>query len=74
LIGRKPGVAASYYFLGIAFDKLGDCPQAQRAYTEFVRRADAAKNKLEIDSANLRLGQMARLVKEGKCKPTAKGK
>ena len=74
LIRQKPDVAASYYFLGIAFDKLGDCPQAQRAYQEFVRRADAAKNKLEIDSTNLRLGQIARLVKEGKCKPLAKGK
>ena len=67
-------MAASYYFLGIAFDKLGDCPQALRAYQEFVRRADAAKNKLEIDSANLRLSQINRLVKEGKCKPLVKGK
>jgi len=74
LIRQKPDVAVSYYFLGIAFDKLTDCSQAQRAYQEFTRRADATKNKLEIDSANLRLSLLARLAKEGKCKPPAKGK
>jgi tetratricopeptide (TPR) repeat protein len=74
LIRQKPEVAASYYFLGIAFDKLSDCPQAQRAYQEFTRRADATKNKLEVDSANLRLSLLARLAKEGKCKSPAKGK
>jgi len=74
LIRQKPDVAASYYFLGIAFDKLSDCPQAQRAYQEFTRRADATKNQLEIDSAKLRLSLLARLAREGKCKSPAKGK
>ena len=53
---------------------LGDCPQAQRAYQEFTRRADAKKNQMEIDNANLRLGLLARLVKDGKCKSPVRGK
>src|SRR5256714_9201692 len=74
LIRQKPEVAMSYYFLAIAFDRLGDCPQAQRAYQEFTRRADPSKNAREIENANLRLGLLTRLVKDGKCKSPAKGK
>ena len=74
LVRQKPDVAMSYYFLAIALDKLGDCPQAQRAYQEFTRRADAAKNRQEVENANLRLSLLARLAKDGKCKPPVKGK
>jgi protein O-GlcNAc transferase len=74
LIRQKPDVPVSYYFLAISFDKLGDCPQAMKAYQEFMRRADVAVNKLEVDNANYRSSQLARLMKDGKCKPPQKGK
>ena len=67
VIKAKPDVSASYFFLGICLDKLGDCEQAARAYTEFTRRADTAANKNELEEANLRLPQLQRLIKEKKC-------
>ncbi|HXG65677.1 MAG TPA: tetratricopeptide repeat protein [Blastocatellia bacterium] len=74
LIRAKPEIAASYYFLAISFDKIGDCGQAYRAYQEFARRADPAANKKELEDANIRLGLLQRLVKENKCKSPSKGK
>jgi tetratricopeptide (TPR) repeat protein len=74
LIGVKPEIAASYFFLAISLDKLGDCPQAVRGYQEFVRRADPASSKNEIEEANIRLSLLQKLVKDGKCKSPAKGK
>lgn len=74
LISARPEIAASYFFLAISLDKLGDCPQALRAYQEFVRRADPAANKNEVEEANIRSGLLQRLVKEGKCKSPARGK
>jgi hypothetical protein len=74
LINRKPEIAASYFFLGISLDRLGDCQQAIRAYQEFVRRADEKVNVEEIKNANLRLSLLQKLAKEGKCKSLAKGK
>jgi tetratricopeptide (TPR) repeat protein len=74
LIGVRPEIAASYFFLAISLDKLGDCPQAMRAYQEFVRRADPAASKNEVEEANIRLGLLQRLVKDNKCKSPVKGK
>ena len=74
LIGIRPEVAASYFFLAISLDRLGDCQQALRAYQEFVRKADPAASKNEVEEANIRLGLLQRLVKEGKCKSPVKGK
>lgn len=74
LINSKPEIAASYFFLGITFDHLGDCQQAMRAYQEFVQRADEKMNAEEIKDANLRLSLLQKLAKEGKCKSLAKGK
>jgi tetratricopeptide (TPR) repeat protein len=74
MIQKRPDVAASYYFLAISFDHIGDCPQATRAYQEFINRADQATNKNEVEEANIRLGMLARLAKDGKCKPLAKEK
>ena len=74
LIRTRPETAASYFFLAISFDKLGDCQQAMRAYQEFARKADPAANKNELEEANIRLSQLDRLVKSGKCKTTVKGK
>lgn len=75
IIRVRPEVSASYYFLAISFDHLGDCEQAARAYQDFVRRADPATNKSEVEEANARMSQLQRLIKEKKCvTPGKKGK
>lgn len=74
IIRSRPEVSVSYYFLAISLDHLGDCEQAYRSYQEFVRRADAAVNKMEVDEASARSGQLQRLIKEGKCKSPNKTK
>ncbi|HLG16219.1 MAG TPA: tetratricopeptide repeat protein [Blastocatellia bacterium] len=74
VLQKNPQVAASYYFLAICLDRIGDCEQAFRAYQEFVRRADPAANKDEIEDANIRLSLLQKLVKENKCKSPMKGK
>lgn len=74
LIQARPDTAASYFFLAISLDRLGDCPQAVRAYQEFTRRADAATFKNELEETRIRLSLLQNLVKEGKCKPPAKAK
>lgn len=74
IIKVRPEVAASYYFLAISLDHLGDCEQADRAYREFVRRGDPSTNKSEIDEAIARSGQLQRLIKEKKCAAPARKK
>jgi tetratricopeptide (TPR) repeat protein len=74
LIRAKPEIAASYYFLANSFEHLGDCAQALRSYQEFVRRADPAVNKTEVEEATMRVAQFQRLTKEGKCKSPIKSK
>ncbi|HYP25699.1 MAG TPA: tetratricopeptide repeat protein [Blastocatellia bacterium] len=75
VIKVRPDIAASYYFLAISFDKLGDCEQAVRAYQEFIRRADPSSNKGELEEAGVRVGTLQRLMKEKKCaSPKKSGK
>jgi tetratricopeptide (TPR) repeat protein len=74
VINSRPEIAASYFFLAIAMDRLGDCPQAVRTYQEFTRRADLNTYKNEVEEAKIRLSLLQTLVKEGKCKAPAKGK
>ena len=74
LIGVRPDVPASYYFLAISLDHLGDCPQALRSYQEFIRRADAPANKNEVEEANSRMVQLQRLINERKCSSPVKAK
>ncbi|MEK6324890.1 MAG: tetratricopeptide repeat protein [Acidobacteriota bacterium] len=74
IIRARPDVPASYYFLAISLDHLGDCPQALRSYQEFVRRADGAANKNEVEEANARMVQLQRLIKERKCNSAVKAK
>jgi Flp pilus assembly protein TadD len=74
IVKARPEIAASYYFLAISFDRLGDCEQALRAYQEFVRRADPRSQKNEVEEANIRAGHLQRLAKEGKCRTAAKAK
>jgi tetratricopeptide (TPR) repeat protein len=74
VISAKPEIAASYFFLAISLDRLGDCAQAFRAYQEFTRRADVSTYKNELEEAKIRLSLLQNLVKEGKCKSPGKGK
>lgn len=74
IIRAKPEVAASYFFLAISLDHLGDCEQAYKSYREFVRRADAATLKNEIQEANTRSTDLQRLIKERKCAAQVKSK
>ncbi|MFY9572831.1 MAG: tetratricopeptide repeat protein, partial [Blastocatellia bacterium] len=74
VIRVRPQVSASYYFLAISLDHLGDCEQAYRTYQEFVRRADAAASRNEVEEANARSAQLQRLIKERKCKSAIKPK
>lgn len=74
IIRARPEVPASYYFLAISLDHLGDCEKAYRTYQEFARRADATTNKNEVEEARVRSGQLQRLIKEGKCKSGVKQK
>ena len=74
IVGARPEIAASYYFLAISFDRIGDCEQALRAYREFVRRADPVSQKKELEEANLRLSLIQKLVKDGKCRSAVRGK
>ncbi len=74
LIRTRPDVSASYYFLANSFEHLGDCAQALRCYQEYLRRADTAVNKAEVEEATLRVAQFQRLAKEGKCKSPSKSK
>jgi tetratricopeptide (TPR) repeat protein len=73
LVNRKPGLAVAYYFLAISVDKLSDCPDALRAYQEFVKLADPVANKTEVEDARIRIDLLEKLVKHGSCKPVVKG-
>lgn len=67
VINAKPELPASYFFLAISLDKLGNCEQALRSYNEFLRRADRGTNKNELEEAGLRIGQLQHLISEKKC-------
>jgi tetratricopeptide (TPR) repeat protein len=74
ILGHRPEVVASYYFLAISLDRMGDCEQALRAYEEFMRRASPSVYKNEIEEAGIRMGLLQKLAKDGKCKGPGKDK
>jgi tetratricopeptide (TPR) repeat protein len=74
MIRRKPEIPASYYFLAMSLDHLGDCEQAYKSYQEFERRSDPVANKKELEDANYRLPSLQRLIKEKKCNVAPKAK
>ena len=74
LIRVRPETTASYYFLAISLDHLGDCEKAYRSYQEFVRRAEPNANRMELEEANARSSQLQRLIRERKCGSPAKKK
>lgn len=64
LTAKKPDLAIAYYFLAIAQDRLEEYADALENYRQFLSRADAAQNRLEIDKVNLRLPVVQKLAKE----------
>jgi tetratricopeptide (TPR) repeat protein len=68
LAEKQPGNAIIYYFLGIIHDQLQEYMDAMANYQIFLKRADAEKNKLEIEKVNLRLPSLQKQIKEKKGK------
>ena len=65
LIKAKPDLVITYYFIAIAHDKLGEYEDALAAYEQFLSRADAKVNQLEIEKVNLRLPPLKNQIKLG---------
>jgi tetratricopeptide (TPR) repeat protein len=64
----QPGSAAPYYFIAIIHDQLNEFADAMANYQQYLRLADPAANKEDIEKVNLRLPAVQRLVKDGKGK------
>jgi tetratricopeptide (TPR) repeat protein len=60
---KQPDLAAAYYFLAICYDRLGKELDAMANYQQYLRRADPAANKPDIEKVNLRLSQMRKKAK-----------
>ena len=65
---KQPDLAITYYFLGIIHDQLTEYLDAMANYQQFLKLADAEKNKLEIDKVNLRLPSLQKQIKGKKGK------
>lgn len=65
---KQPTSPAAFYFLAITHDRLLEYLDALANYQQFLRIADAEKNKLEIEKVNLRLPILQRQIKNGKGK------
>jgi len=65
LAAKRPETAATYFFIATARDNLGEYAEALEAYENFLARADAANNKLEIEKVNLRLPVLRDQIKRG---------
>ena len=68
LAEKQPNLPITYYFLAISHDSLGKYMDAMVNYQQFLRIADAAENKLEIEKVNLRLPSLQKLIKQNKGK------
>jgi tetratricopeptide (TPR) repeat protein len=68
LADKQPDLAITYYFLGIIHDQLTEYMDAMANYQQFLKLADAGKNKLEIEKVNLRLPSLQKQIKEKKGK------
>src|SRR4030095_16401973 len=51
----KPDIAATYFFIAIAHDNLGEYQQAMDAYQNFLTRADPVYNQLAVGKGSLPL-------------------
>lgn len=68
LADERPTSPIAYYFLGIIHDELTEYADAAANYSLFLKHADRGQNAEEILQAEMRLPQLAKLVKEGKGK------
>ncbi|CAN5595969.1 hypothetical protein BH24ACI2_BH24ACI2_06150 [soil metagenome] len=68
LTEKQPDLPITYYFLAISHDNLGKYMDAMANYQLFLKFANAAENKLEIEKVNLRLPSLQKLIKQGKGK------
>lgn len=68
LTEKQPQSPAAYYFLGIVHDQLGEYLDAMANYQQFLRLADAEKDKLDVERVNLRMPALQKLVKDRKGK------
>ena len=68
LTEKQPDSPAAYYFLGIVHDQLGEYLDALANYQQFLRIADAVKDKVDIERVNLRMPAVQRLAKGRKGK------
>ena len=68
LTEKQPESAAAFYFLGIVHDRLGEYLDALATYQQFLRVADAEKDKLDIEKVNLRMPAVQKLARERKGK------
>jgi len=66
LTEKQPDSPAAFFFLGIVHDQLGEYMDALATYQQFLRVADAEKDKLDIEKVNLRMPAVQRLAKERK--------
>ncbi|MFQ3581153.1 MAG: tetratricopeptide repeat protein [Chloracidobacterium sp.] len=62
----QPEVAATYFFLGVCYDKIRDYRMALAAYEAFLARADGTQNRLEIEKVQLRLPSLKRQAEQSK--------
>lgn len=63
---NQPDLAVTYYFLGIIHDQLKEYMDALANYQQFLKLADAEKNRLEIEKVNLRMPSLQKQVKDKK--------
>src|SRR6185437_4450926 len=68
IIGARPEVVVTYFYLAIAHDNLQEYPEALDAYERFLARATPAANQLEIDKVNFRLPILRDQIKRGQGK------
>ena len=66
LSDKQPDLAITYFFLAIAHDNLGQYADALANYQQFLKLADVAQNKLEIEKVELRLPSLRRQLKSKK--------
>ncbi len=67
---KQPELPAAHFFLAITHDHLLEYEDAMANYQQFLRIADAEKNKLEIEKVNLRLPSLQKQIKDKKGKRT----
>lgn len=66
LAAAKPDLAVLHFLVARDLDLLGEFEQALAEYETFLARADAEKNRLEIDKVNLRLPSLRRQIEQAR--------